>query len=107
MIMAVIHLTKDNFKAQVMEADKPVLIDFYADWCGPCQMVSPIVEEIAGERSGVSVCKVNVDDERELAMSAGIESIPTLLVIQDGKVRARLVGYREKDALRREIEAAL
>ena len=71
--MAVIRLTKENFQAEVMQADKPVLIDFYADWCGPCQMVSPIVDEIAGERSDIKVCKVNVDEQMELAQSFGVQ----------------------------------
>ena len=80
--MAVIRLTKENFQAEVMQADKPVLIDFYADWCGPCQMVSPIVDEIASERSDIKVCKVNVDEQMELAQSFGVSSIPTLVVIR-------------------------
>ena len=101
------ELTKETFEQDVLQSAKPVVIDFWATWCGPCQMLAPVVQELAAEMPEVTFCKVNVDDERELAMSAGIESIPTLLVIQDGKVRARLVGYREKDALRREIEAAL
>ena len=70
--MAVTFLTKDNFKSEVMQADKPVLIDFYADWCGPCQMVSPIVDEISGERSDVKVCKVNVDEQVELAQACPV-----------------------------------
>ena len=101
------ELTKETFEQDVLQSAKPVVIDFWATWCGPCQMLAPVVQELAAEMPEVTFCKVNVDDERELAMSAGIESIPTLLVIQDGKVRARLVGYREKDALRREIEAAV
>lgn len=99
MIMAVIYLTKDNFKAQVMEADKPVLIDFYADWCGPCQMVSPIVEEIAGERSDISVCKVNVDEQAELAQAFGVSSIPTLMVISGGKLVNHAIGAQPKAAI--------
>ena len=101
------ELTKETFEQDVLQSAKPVVIDFWATWCGPCQMLAPVVQALAAEMPEVTFCKVNVDDERELAMSAGIESIPTLLVIQDGKVRVRLVGYREKDALRREIEAAL
>ena len=89
--MAVIRLTKENFQAEVMQADKPVLIDFYADWCGPCQMVSPIVDEIASERSDIKVCKVNVDEQMELAQSFGVSSIPTLVVMQDGKVTQQVV----------------
>ena len=97
--MAVIRLTKENFQAEVMQADKPVLIDFYADWCGPCQMVSPIVDEIAGERSDIKVCKVNVDEQMELAQSFGVSSIPTLVVMQDGKVTQQVVGLRPKEQI--------
>ena len=94
--MAVIRLTKENFQAEVMQADKPVLIDFYADWCGPCQMVSPIVDEIAGERSDIKVCKVNVDEQPELAGEFGVMSIPTLLVFEQGKLVRQAVGARPK-----------
>ena len=97
--MAVIRLTKENFQAEVMQANKPVLIDFYADWCGPCQMVSPIVDEIAGERSDIKVCKVNVDEQMELAQSFGVSSIPTLVVMQDGKVTQQVVGLRPKEQI--------
>ena len=83
--MAVIRLTKENFQAEVMQADKPVLIDFYADWCGPCQMVSPIVDEIAGERSDIKVCKVNVDEQPELAEQFKVMTIPSLFVFQNGE----------------------
>ena len=101
--MAVIRLTKENFQAEVMQADKPVLIDFYADWCGPCQMVSPIVDEIAGERSDIKVCKVNVDEQPELAAQFQVMSIPMLAVIKNGKLKNQVVGYRSKE----QIEAML
>ena len=94
--MAVIRLTKENFQTEVMQADKPVLIDFYADWCGPCQMVSPIVDEIAGERSDIKVCKVNVDEQMELAQSFGVSSIPTLVVISGGKLVKHAVGAEQR-----------
>ena len=97
--MAVIRLTKENFQAEVMQADKPVLIDFYADWCGPCQMVSPIVDEIAGERSDIKVCKVNVDDEPGLAAQFGVSSIPTLIFSKNGALTGRTVGFRPKAEL--------
>ena len=97
--MAVTFLTKDNFKSEVMQADKPVLIDFYADWCGPCQMVSPIVDEISGERSYVKVCKVNVDEQVELAQAFGVSSIPTLAVISGGKLVNHAVGAQPKSAI--------
>ena len=103
--MAVIRLTKENFQAEVMQADKPVLIDFYADWCGPCQMVSPIVDEIAGERSDIKVCKVNVDEQMELAQSFGVSSIPTLVVISCGKLVKHAVGAQPKSAILDMLEA--
>ena len=94
--MAVINLTKDNFNEVVVNSDKPVLIDFWAGWCGPCRMMSPVVYEIAEERSDIKVCKVNVDEERELAGLFQIASIPTLAVIKDGKVVNGSVGVRPK-----------
>ena len=94
--MAVINLTKDNFNEVVVNSDKPVLIDFWAGWCGPCRMMSPVVDEIAEERSDIKVCKVNVDEERELAGLFQIANIPTLAVIQDGKVVNGSVGVRPK-----------
>ncbi|MBR2345984.1 MAG: thioredoxin [Clostridia bacterium] len=94
--MAVIKLTKDNFEAEVMNCDKPVLIDFYADWCGPCRMVAPIVAEIAEEHPEYKICKVNVDEEGALAEKFEVMSIPTLFVIKDGKVADQSVGARPK-----------
>ena len=91
-----IKLTKDNFKETVMEADQPVLIDLWATWCGPCKMIAPIITEIAEERNDIVVCKVNVDEEEELSAQFGISSIPTLVVIKNGKVTAKSVGYRPK-----------
>ena len=99
--MSVIKLTKDNFEEEVMKSDKPVLIDFYATWCGPCRMVSPIVDEIAEETSDSKICKIDVDEEPELVQTFGISSIPTLVVIKDGKVANMSVGAKPKaDILR-------
>lgn len=94
--MAVINLNKDNFNNEVLNSEKPVLIDFWASWCGPCRMMGPVVDEIAEEREDIKVCKVNVDEERELANLFQISSIPTLAVIKDGNVVNGSVGVRPK-----------
>lgn len=97
--MSVVKLTSANFDSEVMASDKPVLIDFYADWCGPCRMVSPIVDEIANERQDVKVCKVNCDEESSLAAKFGIMSIPALFVVKNGEVTAQNIGAVPKDAI--------
>ena len=94
--MAVIHVTKENFETEVLQSDKKVLIDFWASWCGPCRMVSPIIDEIAEEQDAVKVCKVNVDEQPELAQAFGVMSIPTLAVVEGGKVVEQAVGARPK-----------
>ena len=96
--MKVIKANKENFES-IRSSEKPVLIDFYADWCGPCRMVSPIVDEIAEERDDIVVAKVNVDEENELASEFGVFSIPTLVVIKNGKVVSQAAGARPKDAI--------
>ena len=95
--MSVINLTDLNFEQEVMRSDKPVLIDFFATWCGPCRMVSPLVDEIAQQRSDIKVCKVDVDDQGELASRFGVSSIPMLVVMKNGKVTAQNVGAVPKE----------
>ncbi|MBR4450891.1 MAG: thioredoxin [Clostridia bacterium] len=95
--MAEIKITKDNFETEVINSDKPVLLDFWATWCGPCMMLGPIIAEIAEERSDIKVGKVNVDDEPALANSFGIQSIPTLIYFKDGKAVDQIIGYRPKE----------
>lgn len=102
--MSVLKLTSENYEEEVLKSEKTVLIDFYADWCGPCRMMSPIIDEIAEEMEGkIKVGKINVDDNQELAMEYGVMSIPTIVVIKNGQVEKTFVGVREKS----EIEEAL
>lgn len=97
--MAALHITNKNFKEEVLNSDKLVLIDFWASWCGPCRMVGPIIDEIAGERQDIKVCKVNVDDEPELASEFHIMSIPTLVVMKEGQVLKQSLGAKPKSQI--------
>ncbi len=101
--MSVIQITRENFANEVLHSNKPVLLDFYADWCGPCRMAGPVVSEIAAERSDIKVGKINVDEQPELAAQFQVLSIPMLAVIKNGKMENQLVGFRPKD----QIEAML
>ena len=97
--MSAMNINRENFSQEVLNADKPVLLDFWAPWCGPCRMVVPIVEEIAREREDIKVAKINVDAQPELAARFGIASIPTLVVMKNGKVVSKALGARPKRAI--------
>lgn len=94
--MAALHITKENFESEVLNSDRPVLIDFWASWCGPCQMLLPVIEELAGEVTDAKICKINVDEQPELAEKYSVMTIPTLIVIKDGKVAQKSVGVIPK-----------
>lgn len=94
--MSVIHVTKETFQQQVLEAENKVLLDFWATWCGPCQMIAPVLEEIAEENESITVAKINVDEEMELAMQFGIASIPTLVLMDKGQAVNKMIGFRPK-----------
>lgn len=102
--MAALHITKENFEAEVLKSDKPVLVDFWAEWCGPCQMLLPVVEELAGEVANAKICKINVDEQPELAAQYRVMTIPTLLVIKDGNVVSTSVGVKPKQEILKMLE---
>ena len=97
--MSVLHITKDNFEAEVLHSDKPVLLDFSATWCGPCRMVAPILDEIAAENDHIKVGKIDVDEDPDLARRFNVTSIPLLVVMKDGKIVDQALGARPKDAI--------
>lgn len=97
--MATITVNKDNFEKEVMQSNVPVLIDFFASWCGPCKMLSPTIEQISDEAKSFKVCKVNIDEETELADAFGIMSVPTIAVVKNGVMTAKTVGLKPKDAI--------
>ena len=97
--MEVLTITGDNFEQEVLQSDKPVLLDFWASWCGPCRMLSPTIDEIAEEHPEIKVCKINIDDEAELAIRHGVMSVPTLMIFKNGEIAQTAVGVRPKDEI--------
>lgn len=105
--MAIITITSANFEPEVLQSPQPILLDFWAEWCGPCKMISPIVEELSEELASVRFGKVNVDEEPTLAANFGITAIPTLILVKNGAAVLQSVGYCTKEALQAKLEAAL
>lgn len=97
--MEILHITKENFQTEVMDSDKTVLLDFWATWCGPCRMIAPVLEEVAQEREDVKVCKIDVDKEPELAQQFQIMSIPTLIVMEQGRIVNKALGAMPKNSV--------
>jgi thioredoxin 1 len=104
----IVILNSENFEAEVKNSDRPVLVDFWAEWCGPCKMLSPLLDELANEKGEtVKIAKVNVDDNQELAVEFGVKSIPMLLFFQDGEVKDQIIGVAGKDAINAKLDALL
>ena len=101
--MELLHASNESFDSEVLQSPQPVLVDFYADWCGPCRMLAPVIEEIAQERSDLKVVKVNVDDADAVAARSGVMSIPTVILFEGGQAAHQLVGFRSKEALLEEL----
>ena len=97
--MAVVHIDKKAFEEKVLTSKAPVLVDFWADWCGPCKMIAPVLEQIAAEHPELTIAKMNIDDDASVAVSYGVTGIPTLLLFEDGQVKQTVVGYRGKEDL--------
>lgn len=97
--MAALHITKENFETEVLKADKPVLVDFWASWCGPCQMLLPTIEDLAAEVTDAKICKINVDEQPELAAQFKVMTIPTLMVFKEGKATLTSVGVKSKNEI--------
>ena len=95
--MAIIHVNKDNFSEEVLESSNTVIVDFYADWCGPCQMLSPVLEDISKTRADIDIAKIDVDESPELAIQFGINTIPALMVFKNGECTNTSIGYKTKD----------
>lgn len=97
--MAALHITKESFEQEVLQADKPVLVDFWASWCGPCRMLLPVIEELADEVTTAKICKINVDEQPELAAQFKVMTIPTLILFKNGKVAETSIGVKSKSAV--------
>lgn len=103
--MSALHITKENFENEVLKSEKPVLVDFWAEWCGPCQMLLPTIEQLSNEVTEAKICKVNVDEQPEIAEKYNVMTIPTLLVIKNGEVAATSVGLKPKEEILKLLEA--
>ena len=105
--MATVTITKDNFEETVGKSEKPILVDFWAEWCGPCRMVGPVLEEISQEKETVVIGKLNVDEEQELAQEFGVMSIPTMILFKEGKAVSQIIGAQPKEALEEFIDNSI